>query len=170
MSVIISIAPQGADAAELARFFCANLSSQYISHSELQSIRALAPDKWAPDIEQQITDEIAACLAQPAELRSSQNWNGVIQMHDAGRLVGLAIVLYQHDLPNTFGILEDVVVDQAVRGKGYGTLLINWLLDDMKKSSIQRAFLESGHHNHNAHRLFERVGFKPASVVLMKEL
>ena len=43
---------------QIAAFFARNVTRSYISHSELQFGRAIAPDKWFPNLETVLKAEI----------------------------------------------------------------------------------------------------------------
>lgn len=154
----------------MAEFFCRHLSKEYISHSELQGDRTKPNGEWVENLEVVVARELADALAQPVSNRLSTTWNGVVTACQGGRLVGMAILLYVREDHASFGVLEDLIVDATLRGRGVGTMLINFALADMKAAGLQRAYLESGINNHSAHALFHRVGFQPASVVMDLEL
>src|SRR5690606_9209539 len=117
-----------------------------------------------------IRDELQDALSQDIAGRASaRNWNGVVVARVDGRLAGMAIVLYVHDATG-YGVIEDIVVDGALRGRGVGTKLINFVLADMQASNLSRAFLESGVNNAKAHDLFHQIGFKDTSVIMGMEL
>lgn len=149
----------------LARFFAANVTTSYISHSELQTGRALTPTQWNPDIERIFRDEMALRLSQPA--------GGALRVAVAqrdGSLVGLAYVTFTKEVPRPFIILEDIVVHRAIRGGGIGQAIVDWVLAAARGEGIVRAFLESGASNHDAHDFFERNGFHQTSIVMMADL
>jgi ribosomal protein S18 acetylase RimI-like enzyme len=169
--VTVSICNGGDDPTELAEFFCDNLTDSYISHSELQSERTTPDGQWAPDIRSIITQEFRDALAQPESARlSAPSWNGIFVARLGRSIAGLAVVLYVRDKPANYGVVEDVVVDGTLRGRGIGTKLINFILEDMRSSGLDRAFLESGKANEAAHELFHKVGFETASVVMRLNL
>jgi ribosomal protein S18 acetylase RimI-like enzyme len=169
-AVEISICDGTADAGELADFFCANLTPEYISHSELQSNRTTPAGDWVPEIVSVIGEELEEALSQDIGARASApTWNGVVVARVDGRLAGIAIVLYVHDA-GSYGVIEDILVDSALRGRGVGTQLINFILADMRASNLSRAFLESGINNDKAHDLFHQIGFENTSVIMGMEL
>jgi GNAT superfamily N-acetyltransferase len=166
----IRIADKTSDPGALARFFHRNLSSEYISHSELQGRRAIGPNEWAPDIESVLRDEILARLKEPlSEMPAGTNWQGVLEAYVDQNLVGMALVTLVRDVPRSFGIIEDVVVDASRRGRGLGKEFLISILDMFKAAKLGRAFLESGRDNHDAHHLFEGLGFNPISIVMMRD-
>jgi GNAT superfamily N-acetyltransferase len=58
--------------------------------------------------------------------------------------------------------LDEVVVDQAARGKGVGEALVKASLDLARSKGVQVVELQSGRGPNRAaaHRLYERLGFK----------
>lgn len=171
MVVDISICGPDAAAHELAAFFAANLTPEYISHSELQCGRATAAGAWVPDIATVLETEIRLAIAQDASQRhAAPSWNGVFAAHLDGSIVGIAIVQYARDAGPAYGVIEDLVVDQTARGHGIGTQMIDAMLADMRASGLQRAFLESGINNHGPHALFHKIGFADTSIVMAKDL
>jgi GNAT superfamily N-acetyltransferase len=171
MSIEISIADKNSDLDSLSRLFSNNLTPQYISHSELQGYRALKPGQWADNIESVIREEIGSRLGQPRQtFPKDQAWQGVIQAQEHDRLVGVALVTIWHSSAVPFGVIEDIVVDKGLRDGGRGQALMDWIAAELLKAGITRLFLESGIGNERAHHLFEGMGFKPISVVMMREL
>jgi GNAT superfamily N-acetyltransferase len=169
--VDISIANRDSDIEALAALFVGGLSPDYISHQELQSYRTLGLGQWAPDIREQFREEIRPRLNDPrGSFPASGDWVGVVEAHADHRLVGVALVTISRQAAVPFGIIEDIVVDQTVRDKGYGAGMMNWIADRLRAAGIKRAFLESGVGNEQAHHLFERLGFKQVSMVMMLEL
>ena len=61
----------------------------------------------------------------------------------------------------TFAWIGDVVVDDAWRGKGIGTWLVQTLVDELRSRGVPRFVLGT----RDAHGVYERVGFGPLRVV-----
>lgn len=170
-SIKFSIADKSADSAQLAAFFRNNLTDDYISHSELQGYRAVALNKWSPDIGAVLEKEITARLGPPQDdFPTKTSWKGVILGHDGPALVAIAFVTLTHQAAVPYGIIEDVVVCANLRGHGYGAAAMGWIIDNLRKASVQRVFLESGVANTRAHHLFETLGFSTVSIVMMRDL
>jgi len=155
-----------ADIDTLVRFFVDNVDTDYISHQELQGDRAVAPDRWAPDLPKAIRAEIERYLEHGIDTNRLWMFAG----SDGGRLVAFAIVSLSPDAPRPFGILEDVVVERGARGDGYGKAMVEWCVEHLRSAGAERVFLESGIGNSAAHEFFEHLGFNPVSVVMMRQL
>jgi len=167
----ISIADKNSSLKDLTSLFAKSLTAQYISHSELQGYRALRPGKWAKNIERVLSKEIGARLKQPRRsLPIGRNWSGVVEAYEGRRLVGLALITMSRSSAVPFGVIEDIVIDKKLRGGGRGEAIMDWIKTHMLAAGIKRLFLESGIQNDRAHHLFERMGFRPVSMVMMQDL
>jgi GNAT superfamily N-acetyltransferase len=165
-----TIADRNSDAHELAKLFSQNLSAEYISHGELQGRRALTLGHWTPNIQSVLLHELKERLNEPLkQFPAGRDWRGVLQARSGDVLVGLALVTQSHKSVTPFGTIEDLVVDRAHRRNGYGRLFIEWIISEFSQAGIHRTFLESGYENKSAHRLFESLGFKRVSVVMMRD-
>ena len=147
-------------AAELAAFFARNVGPDYISHAELQGCRALSPTEWRPDLVEILRAEIDERLAR-----------GTIAVaEEEGALLGLAFVTFADEAPVPFAVVEDLIVAPETRGRGVGKAMLDWIATQARARGIRRLFLESGANNERAHGFFKREGFRPTSIVMMKEL
>lgn len=164
-SIEVRIA-EAASAAELAGFFATNLSPNYISHSELQGYRASKPDRWAVNIDDVILTELTRRLAT----RRKNPTRFVIEGRRRGRVVAIALLTLTRRSLVPYAILEDLVVDKKARGRGYGKQMVDWISALVRGKGIHRLFLESGKDNRDAHSFFEKIGFKPISVVMMWDM
>ncbi|MFL9924319.1 GNAT family N-acetyltransferase [Herbaspirillum lusitanum] len=153
----------------LIDLFLANGDHRYISHSELQSGRALSPASWAPDLPQILRAELSAALAPASE--PPENPAPMIAVATLDQRV-LAMALVSIERPaaaRAFATLEDLLVHPEARGAGVGSRLLEWLFAELKARAIHRLFLESGMANAEAHAFFGRHGFHTVSVVMMRE-
>ena len=57
--------------------------------------------------------------------------------------------------------LEDVYVDEAARGNGYGRILVNASIERARSRGCARIQLDANRDNHQAVKLYESVGFEP---------
>jgi len=153
----------------IAKFFCKNITESYISHSELQSYRALAADRWSPNILTLIEEDIRSRLTASLDVQDGERVQLAAILEDQNQLVGVFLVTFNKDCAVPHAILEDMAVDSSRRGRGYGTAFMQWINGECRRRGIYRQFLESGINNRSAHDLFERQGFRQVSVVMMKE-
>jgi GNAT superfamily N-acetyltransferase len=157
-------------ARELADFFARNVEASYISHSELQGPRALAPDRWRDGLPTILEEEIGPRLVRTQKKPvPSKNSKPILIAEIEGELVGVSFVTFDSRwVP--FAVVEDLVVLPSRRNKGIGIAILRWIEAETRARKINRLMLESGLSNHDAHRLFERVGFQVCSKVMMKFL
>jgi GNAT superfamily N-acetyltransferase len=170
MAIALGWCRDKASAQVLARFFHDNLTPSYISHSELQGPRAIAPGQWAPCAAHSIETELIERVSHPDDAPTNATTTLTGWLKDDGRNCAVFLVTFARTAPVPFAILEDLVVDRSLRGKGYGKQCLDWIYGECRRRGILRVFLESGVHNHRAHDLFNHEGFETISVVMMKEL
>lgn len=63
-----------------------------------------------------------------------------------------------HEEP--FGFLEDVFVNENLRGQGIGTELLNEIIEAAKDNKCYKIVATSRHERPKVHALYERLGFK----------
>jgi GNAT superfamily N-acetyltransferase len=79
------------------------------------------------------------------------------------RIVGTAVLVV---VPNVthggqpYAIIENVVVDERERGRGYGEQLIAWLVDEARRAGCYKVALTSNKRRTDAHRFYARIGFR----------
>jgi GNAT superfamily N-acetyltransferase len=154
-----------ADADSLAGFFVQHVDSDYISHGELQLGRATDPEHWSPDLARLVADEIRG-----ASENGAQSGLRVVTASIGSRLAAMALVNFHRGLHSCYAVLEDLVVDRALRRNGIGGAVMKWIEEEVRTAGCQRIFLESGIRNRDAHGFFERHGFRPCSLVMMKSI
>ena len=79
---------------------------------------------------------------------------------DDGEIVGTATVIVYTTPFWVKARIDDVVVDEAARGKGVGEALVRACLDIARARGAQVAELQSGVQREAANRLYPRMGFK----------
>jgi GNAT superfamily N-acetyltransferase len=156
-----------ARASELAGFFAGNVGPDYISHAELQGGRALSPTEWRSNLRGILRVEIEPRLVARSPGPDS---NPIAVAERDGALVALAYITFTGSAPVPFATVEDLIVVPAMRGHGIGKAMLDWIAAEGRMRGIRRLFLESGITNKRAHDFFEREGFRPTSVVMMREL
>ena len=157
-----------AQEAAIAALFMRQLSPRYISHSELQGARAVAPGEWRRDLPEVLRAELRETLALPPATAASL----IATAHAGDALAAIALVSIDETrrAARAFATLDDLVVGASFRGSGAGRQLFDWVCAELRLRGIARLFLESGIDNRDAHRFFEARGCTPVSVTMLKEL
>ena len=83
-----------------------------------------------------------------------------------GPIVGVACLGVYRVLTGLRAVIEDVVVDESVRGKGIGEALVQRLLDLARGKGVRGVSLTSNTNRRAANRLYVRVGFMPGATNL----
>ena len=90
-----------------------------------------------------------------------------------GRIIGYAYAVLEGPdymaLRGPAGVLHDLVVDTAHRGRGVGQLLLKAALDQLSSRGAPRVVLFTAEKNHAAQRLFARAGFRPTMIEMTRE-
>jgi ribosomal protein S18 acetylase RimI-like enzyme len=68
------------------------------------------------------------------------------------------------------GVLQDIVVDPAHRGRGVGRMLLDATLEALEARGAPRVVLSTAERNLAAQRLFARAGFRPTMIEMTREL
>jgi ribosomal protein S18 acetylase RimI-like enzyme len=55
--------------------------------------------------------------------------------------------------------IDDLCTLPEARGKGHAKTLLDYVLKEAKKEELESIHLDSGHHRHDAHRLYLNFGF-----------
>lgn len=63
-----------------------------------------------------------------------------------------------HDKP--FGLLEDVYVEESLRGKGCGPRLVKIIIKEAKRKGCYKLICTSRHTKPRVQKLYEKLGFK----------
>jgi GNAT superfamily N-acetyltransferase len=155
---------------ELALFFAENVTPAYISHSEMWGSRALGPDHWRVGLPEILRMEIEPRLSETHTQSRSLDSQPILVAEDDDGLLGISFVTFKVSAPVPFSIVEDLIVLPSRRSAGVGAAIVDWIAREARERGILRMYLESGIHNEEAHRFFERVGFHPCSVVMMRAL
>ena len=85
-----------------------------------------------------------------------------IYLENESRIVARAtLFILENELRGRkFGYLEDVFVDERLRGQGIGTNLVNEIIKLAKEQKCYKIVATSRHEREKVHQLYERLGFK----------
>ncbi|MBO9681543.1 MAG: GNAT family N-acetyltransferase [Flavisolibacter sp.] len=59
--------------------------------------------------------------------------------------------------------IDDLCTLPEARGQGHAKALLDYVLEEARAEELQSIHLDSGHHRHDAHRLYLNFGFKITS-------
>lgn len=59
-----------------------------------------------------------------------------------------------------FGLIEDVFIDESLRGKGYGTKIIKELIKQARKQNCYKLIATSRDSRKEVHKLYKKLGFE----------
>jgi len=107
----------------------------------------LSPDRVPPDraaLEELLADPTATLLAARRD----------------GAVVGIAVVAVHRKLTHRTAWLEDVVVDEAERGRGVGEALVRAAIEEARRQGAPELELTTGPWREAANRLYPRLGFR----------
>ena len=120
----------------------------------LAQLAADNPDREDPS---RLTD-YAAALA-----RSEAQGQRLLVAEAGGRVVGTLVLVLLENLSHQakpYAIIENVVVDEAERGKRIGEALIRHAIDTARAAGCYKVSLTSNKRRTKAHRFYERLGFE----------
>ena len=95
----------------------------------------------------------------------------MIGIMDADKLITYAGVCVQTNLYHKRHLyVFDLVTDEKYRGKGYGKMMLDYLVDYAKMGMCENIVLSSGFAKEDAHKFYEKNGFDKKSFVFLKTL
>ena len=80
-----------------------------------------------------------------------------------GRVAGTTALIIVPNLSHQgrpYAIVENVVVDEALRSTGYGELLMRHAMEAARQAGCYKLVLTSNKRRADAHRFYERLGFR----------
>jgi GNAT superfamily N-acetyltransferase len=119
---------------------------------ELEAALARLLPQLNPNLDVPDAARIRALIDDPAVT--------VLLAKDGAAVVGTATVIVYTTPFWIKARIDEVVVDQAARGKGVGEALVNACLDIARQRGAQVAELQSGKQREVANRLYRRMGFQ----------
>jgi ribosomal protein S18 acetylase RimI-like enzyme len=133
------------------------------THYEFDTLRFIAP---TPETEHGYAWFLGTQLEKP---------NVVILVAErGGEVLGYTFAgIEGHDymaLRGPAGVLYDIVVDPAERGRGVGRMLLDATLAALRARGAPRVVLSTAEKNEPAQRLFARAGFRRTMIEMTREL
>ncbi len=129
------------------------------------TLETLTAEALTDDIQNQVADLYRQLNADNNQrtlyeiLKSDNNVHVIICLID-NKVVGTALLSTYKVISGYRGMVDDVVVDAAQRGKGIGRKLMERLLEEGKKLGLDEILLFTGHHRKPAIGLYTSLGFE----------
>lgn len=155
------------DAPALADIFLSHITAhpEYISHGEVQmgvGVCSCRNGVWqtmpAPDAREKWMRYISSHIRSRAYAQVWTAWEGK-------EIMGFCVADIESDGDAPFGVVCDLLVNPAARGRGLGDKLLKTAIAWLKAKKVAGIYLESGKNNHGAHRFFEKRGFSHISEI-----
>lgn len=131
-------------------------------HYDLDPLRFIAP---RPGTEKGYGGYLGSQIGQPDSV--------LLVADEDGKILGYAFGhVDDYDYPSLrgpAGVVEDILVDPAQRGRGIGPRLLDALLDELTRRGVPRVVLSTAERNEVAQRMFAKAGFRRTMVEMTRE-
>ena len=160
MSSEVSVRPAGpADLEALGRLGALLVAEHY----EFDRLRFLPP---LPDMPVRYGEFLESQSKGPDRFVLVADLDGAVVGYVFGGVEGADYMV----LRGPAGMIYDLVVDPGHRRQGIGKMLMDAALSVLAERGAPRAVLSTAEKNVNAHRLFEREGFRRTMIEMTREL
>lgn len=162
---VVAVAIRPATTADLAAL--GRLGAEMVRvHHAFDSQRFMAPARDVRSAEGGYARFLRSQLDEPDAM--------VLVAERDGAVVGYAYAALEgrswEALREPAGMIHDVVVDEAVRGQGIGSALVDAVCRALAARGAPRIVLWSAERNEGAQRLFERLSFRRTMIEYTREL
>jgi len=123
-------------------------------------LRMLFDDRATPSDE---VDGGARCYADAFEEMQRSDVNATYVAEVDGRIVGTFMLTFIRHLLRRGALvaqIEAVRVDAPQRGRGHGGQMMRWAIDEARRRGCSRMQLTTNKSRKDAHRFYERLGFR----------
>ena len=94
----------------------------------------------------------------------------IFVVESKGKAVGVVWFAIKESPRGPYAYLYDIEVDEAYRGKGFGSQAMSALEEKLKKRGIKSLLLHVFGYNQDALRLYQRLGFEITNINMAKRL
>ena len=84
----------------------------------------------------------------------------LLVIREQGQIIGMATIGFLPTVSGWYGEITHVVIDEGHRGQGFGTLIMEYAIEQAKKHNVTKLHLTSAAHRSEAHAFYEKLGFK----------
>jgi predicted N-acetyltransferase YhbS len=124
-------------------------------------LRMLREDQATPSAE---LSPDAPCYREALEEMQASGTNATYVAEREGLIVGTFMLSFIRHLMRQGSLvaqIEAVRVDTGMRGQGIGEAMMRWAIAEARRRGCSRVQLTSNDSRKDAHRFYERLGFRP---------
>ena len=122
---------------------------------------------YSEPLRQRLEELLNQLTPQPSTL-SEQTLRAVLNdsasrlylLEEENRVVGMLTLGIHVSPTGSKGWIEDVVVDDACRGRGYGRMLVAHAIEEAKRAGVKQLMLTSNPLRVAANKLYQAMGFE----------
>jgi GNAT superfamily N-acetyltransferase len=139
------------------------IDPEQIAFDSNQDIVRFVKEKFLIDLEQ--LTKLISQLDSATRVKEINFYRSVLNGYVSkkyvdGKLVGLGWIFPRRTLSRKQAVVEDMIVDNSQRGKGYGKEILFDLMRWAKEDGVEVIELTSGSHRVPANELYKKVGFQ----------
>ncbi len=83
----------------------------------------------------------------------------VVVVEEGGRIIGMGLLLLANKFRGRYAYIEDMIVDEAYRGKGIGARLMERLIASARERGVRTIELSTRPSRESANALYKKCGF-----------
>jgi AraC family transcriptional regulator of adaptative response/methylated-DNA-[protein]-cysteine methyltransferase len=138
------------------------------NREELQQLVALLGILFSQEAE--FTPDDGKQTRALEKILSDESVGTVYVAREAGRVVAMATLIYTISTAEggTAALFEDLVVLPGHRGRGIGSSLVEFIIQEARKQGVLRLTLLTDMQNERAHALYRKLGFADSTMKPMR--
>lgn len=88
------------------------------------------------------------------------------------KIIGFCSLTVKNNLwqAGNLGHIDELIIDNEYRGKGYGKTMIDAISEIAKKEKCKRVELDTAFHRKDAHRFYESIGYENRAYLFSKTI
>ena len=112
------------------------------------------------ELQNQLTPQPSTLSEQTLRAVLNDSASRLYLLEEENRVVGMLTLGIYHSPTGSKGWIEDVVVDDACRGRGYGRMLVAHAIEEARKAGVAQLMLTSNPLRVAANKLYQAMGFE----------
>lgn len=112
------------------------------------------------ELQNQLTPQPSLLSEQTLRAVLDDSASHLYLLEEESRVVGMLTLGIYHSPTGSKAWIEDVVVDDACRGRGYGRALVAHAIEEAKRAGVKQLMLTSNSLRIAANQLYQAMGFE----------